>query len=136
MDPKTKLFYDLVTTQSNYNFYRTKYASKLGEIFHHKSAVDLAKLSLNPDYAAIVNDYINLICLPEFKQKYKEEQQRQKESQLAEKTQQADLPPSLDSCKTPAEAERLSLVYGILSAIRCGEGNVPKSYSKQVLSNA
>lgn len=62
---------------------------------------------------------------------------RAKESQLAEKTKQADLlPPSLDACKTPAEVERLSLVYGILSAVRCGEGNIPESYKKQVLSNA
>ena len=39
---------------------RLSYTSKLGELFHHKNASDLARLSQNPNYQTFVYDYVSL----------------------------------------------------------------------------
>jgi len=63
---------------------REEYLSGLGEIFHYKGALDLAKLSFNQKYRYFVEDYINLVCIPEFREKYQKERSLlEQQAQLA-----------------------------------------------------
>jgi len=61
---------------------RSKYHLFLGDFFHHKSAEDLARDYLNPVYRDFVEDYISIIYLPEFREKYEKAKQSPLESKV------------------------------------------------------
>ena len=67
-----KTLEDLEELRIKYHQAHAEYFLDLGNLFHHKSAVELAKLSINPGWTQFVDDYVNHACTPKFKQEYKE----------------------------------------------------------------
>jgi len=65
---------------------RSTYQRGLGEIFHHKSASDLAGLYFNKQLSGLVTDYVQM-CLPNFREEYE-----QAKSQLEQTTQNLQTP--------------------------------------------
>lgn len=104
----------LGSMRREYHFSRQQYILELGETFHHKSAADLAKLSLNSDYTDFVNDYVNFVCSEVFKKEF--EIERAKLSKLEQAAQaQGRQPPALrDAISRPncgADTARIGASY-------------------------
>ena len=78
------------------------YLSLLGDLFHHKNAEELARLSLNPEFKDFVPDYISF-CLPEFRKEY----DKIKRSQLEQQTQSAQIPPHTEKKGGPFNPDNM-----------------------------
>ena len=93
---------------------RSTYYRGLGEIFHHKSASDLARLSLEQQLNGLVTDYIQ-ICLPQFREAYEIER-----SQLEEDSSQSE-PLLKGSWRDPA-ADKYSSADEAVDELQTVEG--------------
>jgi len=60
---------------------REKYIRKLGELFHHKNATNLAELLFKERarYSNLIYDYIAMVCVGKFQQQFEEEVSRLEE---------------------------------------------------------